>query len=48
MLRVWFDKDTALIIEAPDADAARLRAQFQAWLVTDKWYHPVKVEAYKA
>ena len=45
--RVWFDEDTAVIVSADSADAARLQAQFQAWLVTGKWYHPHRVEAYR-
>jgi hypothetical protein len=47
MYRVWFDRDTCLIVDAPDEEAARLKAQFMACDVTGRWYHPTKVEPYK-
>lgn len=43
--RVWFDEVTCLIVPGEDEYDARLNAQFQAWTVTDKWLHPIKVEA---
>jgi hypothetical protein len=44
MWRVEFEQNSAIYVNAPDAESARLIARFRAWSVTGKWLPVVKVE----
>jgi len=42
--KVVFDKDNAVIIQAPDAFLAKFIGRLQAWSVTGQWLDVLRVE----